>query len=117
MTFDLNHDNTGCLQGDYTGHDWFVSTVFLLMAGNRDKAWTFLHNFSSLLASGYLWMPRLHASVSDERGVRGHFKTQPAVGLPVFKTIATAQNRRLRVVNRRLSFFEVIPKMLGYMHL
>ncbi|XP_072017190.1 protein broad-minded-like [Amphiura filiformis] len=69
-----------CLQGDYTGHDWFVSTVFLLMAGNRDKAWSFLHNFSSVLASGYLWMPRLHAST--------HLPVELAVsGIhPVFST-------------------------------
>ncbi len=36
-------------------------------------------------------------------------RTAGSARLPLFKTIATAQNRRLRAVNRRLSF-EVIPR-------
>ncbi|XP_070575308.1 protein broad-minded-like [Ptychodera flava] len=51
------------LQDDYMGHDWFVSTLFLMMSGNRDKSWNFLHKFSTLVASAYLWLPRLHNSM------------------------------------------------------
>uniref|UniRef100_A0ABM0MAH1 Protein broad-minded-like n=1 Tax=Saccoglossus kowalevskii TaxID=10224 RepID=A0ABM0MAH1_SACKO len=50
------------LQQDYMGHDWFASTLFLMCSGNRDKSWNLLHKFSSLVASGYLWLPRLHKS-------------------------------------------------------
>ncbi|XP_022098111.1 protein broad-minded-like [Acanthaster planci] len=57
------HSNMRCLEGDYIGHDWFASTIFLLMAGNRDKAWNLLHKCFSILPSGYLSMARLHASV------------------------------------------------------
>lgn len=51
------------LSGDYVGHDWFVSTVFLMMYGDPDLSWEFLFKFSSLVSSGYLWVRRLHASV------------------------------------------------------
>jgi len=60
---------SGTLSGDYVGHDWFVSTVFLMMYGDPDLAWEFLFKCSSLVSSGYLWVRRLHASV------RKHFKT------------------------------------------
>ncbi|KAL3858589.1 hypothetical protein ACJMK2_008861, partial [Sinanodonta woodiana] len=51
------------LQGSYPGFDWFASTIFIIFSGNNEKSWEFLHEFSTLGASGYLWMPRLHASV------------------------------------------------------
>ncbi|XP_048254918.1 protein broad-minded-like isoform X2 [Haliotis rufescens] len=51
------------LHGGYPGFDWFAATVFLIFHGNMDRAWKFLYKFSSLGVSGYLWMPRLHASV------------------------------------------------------
>ncbi|XP_038070180.1 protein broad-minded-like [Patiria miniata] len=57
------HSNMRCLEGEYIGHDWFVSTIFLLLSGNRDKAWSMLHKCFSVLSSGYLSMARLHASV------------------------------------------------------
>lgn len=57
--------DTVTLNGDYPGHDWFVSTVFLMMGGDADESWDFLFKFSSLVSSGYLWVRRLHASVSN----------------------------------------------------
>lgn len=53
----------GTLSGEYVGHDWFVSTIFLMMYGDPDLAWEFLFKFSSLVSSGYLWIRRLYASV------------------------------------------------------
>ncbi|XP_053402163.1 protein broad-minded-like isoform X2 [Mercenaria mercenaria] len=55
---DLNSLKTG-----YPGFDWFAATVFLVFNGNHEKTWDFLQQFSTLGASGYLWIPRLHASV------------------------------------------------------
>ncbi|XP_050398519.1 protein broad-minded isoform X2 [Patella vulgata] len=49
-------------KGSYPGFDWFASTIFLMFNGDGDKAWRFLHKFSTLTVSGYLWMPRLHSS-------------------------------------------------------
>ncbi|XP_036901737.1 protein broad-minded [Sturnira hondurensis] len=51
-----------CLQGGYAGHDWFVSSLFLVMLGDRQKTFRFLQQFSRLLASAFLWLPRLHLS-------------------------------------------------------
>lgn len=51
------------LQGRYAGYDWFASSIFLIMMGNKEKTLTFLHQFSHLLASAFLWIPRLHSSV------------------------------------------------------
>lgn len=51
-----------CLQGNYTGHDWFVSSLFLIMLGDREKTFQFLQHFSRLLTSAFLWVPRLHIS-------------------------------------------------------
>lgn len=50
------------LQGRYAGHDWFASSVFLLMFGDSERTLTFLQRFSGLLASAFLWLPRLHIS-------------------------------------------------------
>uniref|UniRef100_UPI00398F1A84 protein broad-minded isoform X1 n=2 Tax=Pristiophorus japonicus TaxID=55135 RepID=UPI00398F1A84 len=52
-----------CLQGGYVGHDWFASTAFLIMSGDGERALTFLQQFSNLLVSAFLWLPRLHASI------------------------------------------------------
>ncbi|XP_067402768.1 protein broad-minded isoform X2 [Emydura macquarii macquarii] len=52
-----------CLQRGYAGYDWFASSVFLIMSGDKEKTLTFLHRFSSLLISAFLWMPRLCVSV------------------------------------------------------
>ncbi|XP_043540238.1 protein broad-minded isoform X2 [Chiloscyllium plagiosum] len=52
-----------CLQGDYVGHDWFASTAFLIMSGDGERTLRFLQQFSSLLVSAFLWLPRLHASI------------------------------------------------------
>ncbi|XP_074644785.1 protein broad-minded-like [Tubulanus polymorphus] len=51
------------LKGNYPGSDWFACSVFLIMNGDRDRTWKFLHRFSSLAASAYLWPARLHNSV------------------------------------------------------
>uniref|UniRef100_A0A3Q2HJG5 Protein broad-minded n=1 Tax=Equus caballus TaxID=9796 RepID=A0A3Q2HJG5_HORSE len=53
---------TGCLQGTYAGHDWFVSSLFMIMLGNKEKTFRFLQQFSRLLTSAFLWLPRLHIS-------------------------------------------------------
>ncbi|XP_013814533.1 protein broad-minded isoform X3 [Apteryx mantelli] len=52
-----------CLQGAYAGYDWFASSVFLIMSGDREKTLTFLQQFSRLLISAFLWLPRLHISM------------------------------------------------------
>ncbi|XP_062426912.1 protein broad-minded [Rhea pennata] len=52
-----------CLQGAYAGYDWFASSVFLIMSGDREKTLTFLQRFSRLLISAFLWLPRLHISM------------------------------------------------------
>uniref|UniRef100_A0A4X1TJV2 Protein broad-minded n=1 Tax=Sus scrofa TaxID=9823 RepID=A0A4X1TJV2_PIG len=51
-----------CLQGSYTGHDWFVSSLFMIMLGDKEKTFRFLQQFSRLLTSAFLWLPRLHIS-------------------------------------------------------
>ncbi|XP_016009348.2 protein broad-minded isoform X2 [Rousettus aegyptiacus] len=51
-----------CLQGNYPGHDWFVSSLFMIMLGNKEKTFRFLQQFSRLLTSAFLWLPRLHIS-------------------------------------------------------
>uniref|UniRef100_A0A671QM44 Protein broad-minded n=1 Tax=Sinocyclocheilus anshuiensis TaxID=1608454 RepID=A0A671QM44_9TELE len=52
-----------CFQGGYPGHDWFASTVFLLMHGDVGRSLSLLLRFSRLLPSAFLWPPRLHSSV------------------------------------------------------
>uniref|UniRef100_A0A669QS32 Protein broad-minded n=1 Tax=Phasianus colchicus TaxID=9054 RepID=A0A669QS32_PHACC len=52
-----------CLQGCYAGYDWFASSVFLIMSGDGEKTLTFLQQFSHLLVSAFLWIPRLHMSM------------------------------------------------------
>ncbi|XP_029398335.1 protein broad-minded isoform X2 [Mus pahari] len=51
-----------CLQGNYAGHDWFVSSLFMIMRGDKEKTLHFLQHFSRLLTSAFLWVPRLHNS-------------------------------------------------------
>nr|CAB3266841.1 protein broad-minded-like [Phallusia mammillata] len=51
------------LAGPYPCHDWFVSTIFLMFSGNKDKSLQFLLKLSELFVSGYLWPARLHASI------------------------------------------------------
>ncbi|XP_074043569.1 protein broad-minded isoform X3 [Macrotis lagotis] len=51
-----------CLQTRYPGHDWFVSTLFLIMLGDKEKTLNFLQKFYRLLVSAFLWLPRLHIS-------------------------------------------------------
>ncbi|XP_077757511.1 protein broad-minded isoform X2 [Canis aureus] len=51
-----------CLQGSYAGHDWFVSSLFMIMLGDKEKTLRFLQQFSRLLISAFLWLPRLHIS-------------------------------------------------------
>lgn len=51
-----------CLQDGCAGHDWFVSSLFILMLGDPQKTFRFLQQFSRLLASAFLWLPRLHIS-------------------------------------------------------
>ncbi|ELT95085.1 hypothetical protein CAPTEDRAFT_176131 [Capitella teleta] len=59
-----------CLEQNCSpGFDWFVATVFLMMNGNSERAWKFLHKFSAQLSSAYLWMQRLHASVHLPSGL------------------------------------------------
>uniref|UniRef100_A0A8C5NSN6 Protein broad-minded n=1 Tax=Junco hyemalis TaxID=40217 RepID=A0A8C5NSN6_JUNHY len=52
-----------CLQEHYAGYDWFASSIFLIMSGDRERTLMFLQQFSCLLASAFLWLPRLHLSV------------------------------------------------------
>ncbi|XP_072355460.1 protein broad-minded isoform X1 [Scyliorhinus torazame] len=52
-----------CQQGGYVGHDWFASTAFLIMSGDGERTIKFLQQFSSLLTSAFLWLPRLHSSI------------------------------------------------------
>ncbi|XP_072913480.1 protein broad-minded isoform X1 [Hemitrygon akajei] len=52
-----------CLQGGYAGHDWFASTAFLIMSGDGERTLKFLQQFSNLLVSSFLWLPRLHRSI------------------------------------------------------
>ncbi len=54
----------GCMKDNCTGMDWFAATVFLMMQGDAERTWNFLHKFSALAASGFMWTYRLHASVS-----------------------------------------------------
>ncbi|XP_062502154.1 protein broad-minded-like isoform X2 [Corticium candelabrum] len=51
------------MKGEYVGHDWFVSSLFLLFSGKCDRVWHILMNLSQLLVSCYLWIPRLHSSI------------------------------------------------------
>ncbi|XP_008834019.3 protein broad-minded, partial [Nannospalax galili] len=51
-----------CLQGRYAGHDWFVSSLFMIMLGDKEKTLQFLQQFARLLTSAFLWLPRLHIS-------------------------------------------------------
>ncbi|CAG5121521.1 unnamed protein product [Candidula unifasciata] len=51
------------LEDTYPGFDWFTATVYLIFGGNAERAWKFLHRFSALRASGYMWMARLHSSL------------------------------------------------------
>ncbi|KAB0355618.1 hypothetical protein FD755_021559 [Muntiacus reevesi] len=46
----------------HTGHDWFVSSLFIMMLGDKEKTFQFLQQFSRLLTSAFLWLPRLHIS-------------------------------------------------------
>ncbi|NWV09771.1 BROMI protein, partial [Ptilonorhynchus violaceus] len=52
-----------CLQEHYAGYDWFASSIFLIMSGDREKTLMFLQQFSCLLVSAFLWLPRLHLSM------------------------------------------------------
>lgn len=51
------------MKGEYVGHDWLISSLFLLFLGNTERVWKFLLNLSHLLVSCYLWIPHLHSSV------------------------------------------------------
>ncbi|XP_037988435.1 protein broad-minded isoform X3 [Motacilla alba alba] len=52
-----------CLQEHYAGYDWFASSIFLIMSGDKERTLTFLQQFSRLLVSAFLWLPRLHLSM------------------------------------------------------
>uniref|UniRef100_A0A672TKX8 Protein broad-minded n=1 Tax=Strigops habroptila TaxID=2489341 RepID=A0A672TKX8_STRHB len=52
-----------CLQEHYPGYDWFASSIFLIMSGDSEKTLMFLQQFSRLLVSAFLWLPRLHISM------------------------------------------------------
>ncbi|XP_071293873.1 protein broad-minded isoform X2 [Agelaius tricolor] len=52
-----------CLQEHYAGYDWFASSIFLIMSGDRERTLMFLQQFSRLFASAFLWLPRLHLSM------------------------------------------------------
>ncbi|NXD22821.1 BROMI protein, partial [Spelaeornis formosus] len=52
-----------CLQEHYAGYDWFASSIFLIMSGDKEKTLTFLQQFSRLLVSAFLWLPRMHLSM------------------------------------------------------
>ncbi|KAM8787961.1 protein broad-minded [Rhynchonycteris naso] len=50
------------LFGHYAGHDWFASSLFMIMFGGKEKTLQFLQQFSRLLTSAFIWLPRLHIS-------------------------------------------------------
>ncbi|XP_020492720.2 protein broad-minded [Labrus bergylta] len=50
-------------QKGYPGHDWLLSTVFLMMAGDTARSLRLLLNLSSLHTSAFIWPARIHASV------------------------------------------------------
>ncbi|NXJ47900.1 BROMI protein, partial [Spizaetus tyrannus] len=52
-----------CLRERYAAYDWFASSIFLIMSGDREKTLMFLQRFSHLLVSAFLWLPRLHISM------------------------------------------------------
>ncbi|XP_065537052.1 protein broad-minded isoform X1 [Lathamus discolor] len=52
-----------CLQEHCPGYDWFASSIFLIMSGDGEKTLMFLKQFSRLLVSAFLWLPRLHISM------------------------------------------------------
>ncbi|KAM4522649.1 protein broad-minded isoform 1-T2 [Odontesthes bonariensis] len=56
-------------QDGYPGHDWLVSTVFLIMAGNVDQSLRLLLKLSSLLTSAFIWPARIHSSHVAECGI------------------------------------------------
>ncbi|XP_071959186.1 protein broad-minded-like [Antedon mediterranea] len=93
------------LERDYVGYDWFASSVFLMMMGNKDKAWNFLYHFSTVAASGFLWIPRLYASV--------HLPLEQAVSSihPVFS--CTGHNVEL-ILQQEVSHTYSAFKMSGY---
>nr|XP_033794937.1 protein broad-minded isoform X2 [Geotrypetes seraphini] len=57
------------LQGGYAGYDWFAATVFLIMFGDKERTLSFLQQFSGLLVSAFLWLPRLHVSIHLPVGI------------------------------------------------
>ena len=54
------------LSGDYPGYDWFISSLFLVCGGSLEETIQLATEFSTLLHSGYMWLARLHLSVSQE---------------------------------------------------
>ncbi|XP_021566459.1 protein broad-minded [Carlito syrichta] len=50
------------LRGGYAGHDWFASSLFLMLSGDGARTFRLLRRFSRLLASAFLWLPRTHVS-------------------------------------------------------
>ncbi|KAM9798244.1 protein broad-minded, partial [Neosynchiropus ocellatus] len=59
------------LQDGYLGHDWLLSTVFLLMGGDAGRSLSFLRSLSTLLSSAFVWPARIHASVHLPAEVSG----------------------------------------------
>ncbi|XP_030054422.1 protein broad-minded isoform X2 [Microcaecilia unicolor] len=57
------------LQGGYAGYDWFASTIFLIMSGDKERTLSFLQQFSGLHVSAFLWLPRLHVSIHLPVGI------------------------------------------------
>ncbi|XP_030201530.1 protein broad-minded isoform X1 [Gadus morhua] len=47
----------------HPGQDWLAATLFLMMAGDGERARRWLVDFSSLLCSAFLWPARMHSSV------------------------------------------------------
>ncbi|BFZ12598.1 hypothetical protein BsWGS_15637 [Bradybaena similaris] len=92
------------LEGTYPGFDWFTATVYLAFSGNAERAWNFLHKFSALRASGYMWMARLHASLLPS--------TLLSSGIPPLFS-STAHNIELLLQNE-LPLVVSAFKMSGY---
>ncbi|CAL8391688.1 unnamed protein product, partial [Gadus morhua 'NCC'] len=46
----------------HPGQDWLAATLFLMMAGDGERARRWLVDFSSLLCSAFLWPARMHSS-------------------------------------------------------
>ncbi|XP_076824206.1 protein broad-minded-like [Clavelina lepadiformis] len=89
----------------YPCHDWFASSVFLIMSGNKDRTSSFLTKLSEYFVSGYVWPARLHASIHLPEALR-------MSGIPAIYA-CTGHNVEL-IVQAELSSVYSAFRMSGY---